>query len=47
MSIILPQDKKVQLIESIKHYFEENMESEVGDLKDLLLCFLVSIRPSS
>ncbi len=48
MSIILPKDKKIRLIESIKHYFEENMESEIGDLKASLLLdyFTKEIGPS-
>jgi len=48
MSIVLPKDKKVQLIESIKHYFEENLESEIGDLKASLLLdyFIKEIGPS-
>ncbi len=37
MSIKLPKDKEIRLIESIKHYFDENMDSEIGDLKARLL----------
>ena len=37
MSIKLPKDKEKQLITSIKRYFEENMDNEVGDLKATLL----------
>ena len=48
MSIKLPKEKEKQLIESIKHYFKENMESEIGDLKAKLLLdyFLKEIGPS-
>jgi uncharacterized protein (DUF2164 family) len=48
MSIKLIKDKEVQLIKSIKHYFEENMESEIGDLKSSLLLdyFIKEIGPS-
>ena len=37
MAIELSQETKQQLIESIKQYFVENMDEEVGDLKALLL----------
>ena len=48
MNINLPKDKNVKLIESIKHYFEENMDSEIGDLKASLLLdyFIREIGPS-
>jgi len=42
MSIKLTKEKENQLIESIKHYFEENMESEIGDLKaNLILDYFI------
>jgi len=37
MPIELPKDKEARIIESIKHYFKENLESEIGDLKASLL----------
>ncbi len=37
MAIEISQETKQQLIESIKQYFAENMDEEVGDLKALLL----------
>jgi len=37
MSITLKKETEKQLIESIKRYFEENMDSEIGDLKATLL----------
>ena len=37
MSIDIPKDKEARIIESIKHYFEENLEDEIGDLKASLL----------
>jgi len=37
MPIQLTKEKEKKLIESIKHYFEENIESEIGDLKAILL----------
>jgi uncharacterized protein (DUF2164 family) len=48
MSINLPKDKKVQLVESIKHYFEENMDTQIGELKASLLLdyFIIEIGPS-
>ena len=48
MSIKLTKDKEIQIIESIKHYFEENMDNEIGDLKARLLFdyFLKEIGPS-
>jgi uncharacterized protein (DUF2164 family) len=47
MSIKLTKEKEKKLIESIKHYFKENMESEIGDLKATLLLdyFLQEICP--
>lgn len=48
MSITLPKDKEVRIIESIKLYFKENLEDEIGDLKaSLLLDYIVTeIRPT-
>ena len=48
MSITLKKDTEKQFIESIKRYFEENMDSEIGDLKATLLLdyFLKEIGPS-
>lgn len=37
MAIKLPRETERRLIASIKRYFEENMESEIGDLKAKLL----------
>ena len=37
MSIKFSKEKEKKLIESLKHYFEENMENEIGDLKAGLL----------
>ena len=37
MNIELPKEKQARLIESIKHYFDENMDNEIGDLKASLL----------
>ena len=37
MSIKLLKEKEKRIIESIKLYFEENMESKIGDLKAGLL----------
>jgi len=37
MFIKLSKDKENRLIESIKHYFVENMDTEIGDLKAKLL----------
>jgi len=42
VAIKLSKDNKKQLIASIKRYFEENMENEIGDLKaDLLLDYFL------
>ena len=48
MSINLPKDKQEQIIKSLKYYFEENMETEIGDLKALLFLeyILKEIGPS-
>ena len=48
MAIKLAKDTRKQSIASIRRYFAENMEEEVGDLKaDLLLdFFLKEIGPS-
>ncbi len=37
MSITLPKDKETQIIASIKQYFKENLEADIGDLKATLL----------
>lgn len=37
MSITLTKEKEKQLIGSIRKYFEENMDDEIGDLKAALL----------
>jgi uncharacterized protein (DUF2164 family) len=37
MAIELPKEIEKQLITSIKRYFVENMEDEIGDLKAKLL----------
>ncbi len=37
MSIKLSEDAKTALIASIKRYFSENMDEEIGDLKAALL----------
>jgi uncharacterized protein (DUF2164 family) len=37
MRIDVPKEKKERLIESIKRYFAENMDEEIGDLKATLL----------
>ncbi len=42
MAIELPKETKERLIASIKRYFEEFLEQEVGDLKaSLLLDFIL------
>ena len=42
MNLKLPKDTEVRLIESIKQYFEDNMDEQIGDLKaSLLLDFFV------
>lgn len=48
MSINLPKDKQEQIIKSLKYYFEENMETEIGDLKASLFLeyILKEIGPS-
>ena len=48
MATELSKDTKKRLIASIKRYFDENMEDEIGDLKaDLLLdYFLKEIGPT-
>lgn len=48
MAITLPDNTQKQLVASIKRYFDEKMEEEIGDLKaDLLLdFFLKEIGPS-
>lgn len=48
MKIELSKEKKQQMIESIKLYFEENMDEKIGDLKASLLLeyFLQEIGPS-
>jgi len=48
MSINLPKDKQAKIIESLKYYFEENMDTEIGDLKAsfLLEFILKEIGPS-
>ena len=37
MTIELPKEVQSRLIGSIQHYFQENMEEEIGDLKAMLL----------
>ena len=37
MAIELPQESRRRLIESIKRYFVEQMDDEIGDLKASLL----------
>lgn len=37
MSIEIPKDKQQRLIGSIRKYFDQNMEEELGDLKAMLL----------
>ena len=37
MAIVISKDKKKRLIESIKRYFVENMDEDIGDLKASLL----------
>jgi uncharacterized protein (DUF2164 family) len=48
MSIVLTKEARQQAIESIKRYYAESMEDEVGDLKAGLLLdfFLKEIGPS-
>lgn len=48
MSINLAKDKEEKIIESLKYYFEENLEVEIGDLKAtfLLEFILKEIGPS-
>jgi uncharacterized protein (DUF2164 family) len=48
VAITISSEAKKQLIASIKRYFEENMDEEIGDLKaDLLLdYFLKEIGPT-
>ena len=48
MPIALPKETRQKLIASIRRYFEENLEEEIGDLKaSLLLDFvLAEIGPS-
>ena len=42
MAIELPKETKERLIASIKRYFEESLEQEVGDLRaSLLLDFIL------
>ena len=42
MSIKLLQEKEKKIVESIKLYFEENMDSKIGNLKaDLLLDYIL------
>ena len=37
MAIRLPKAKDVKVIESIKAYFDKNMETEMGDLNGLMI----------
>ncbi|MBN2416940.1 DUF2164 domain-containing protein [bacterium] len=37
MSITLEKEKQTRIIESIKHYFREHLEDDIGDLKASLL----------
>ncbi len=37
MAVKISKETKHKLIESIKRYFEENMDEEIGDLKASLL----------
>ena len=48
MSITLPRDKESAIIESIKLYFADHLETEIGDLKASLLLdyILTEIGPS-
>jgi uncharacterized protein (DUF2164 family) len=48
MNITFSKDKEAKIKESIKQYFYENMETEIGDLKAMLLLdfFLKEIGPS-
>ena len=42
MAIELPKEKEEQLIGSIKRYFDEHLDTEIGDLKaKLTLAFVV------
>lgn len=42
------KDEKQKMIESIRHYFQEEMDEEIGDLKGMLMLdfFLQEIGPS-
>ena len=48
MSINITKEKQLHIIESIKHFFEEHMDVEIGDLKASLLLdyFVKEIGPS-
>ena len=48
MSIMLPKDTEAKIKNSIKQYFYENMETEIGDLKATLFLdyFLKEIGPT-
>ncbi len=48
MAIQLSKDAKQRLVASIKRYFAEDMEDEIGDLKALLLLdfFVKEVGPS-
>jgi uncharacterized protein (DUF2164 family) len=48
VAISLPDDARKQAIKSIKRYFEEKLESEIGDLAAMLLLdfFLEEMAPS-
>ena len=48
MAIILPPEKKKQLLDSIKRYARENLDQEIGELQAGLLLeyFLKEIAPT-
>ena len=48
MAIEIPRERRDELIGSIRRYFEENLDEEIGDLKARLLLdyFLVEVGPT-
>ena len=48
MAISLPDDARKQAIKSVRRYFEEKLEDEIGDLQAMLLLdfFLEEVAPT-
>ena len=48
MSIELPESKRTQALDSLKRYYQEHMDEEIGDLRAVMLLdfFLKELAPT-